>query len=255
MTGRAGEPREWVVVIGATGAIGSGIVGRMLHRGLGVVAVARNRAMLTDLAAGSETVVVCEADIASDDSIEIIHAAVPGPCRAAVNAAAAPLGGHVDDVTPEAVLAAIDVKVNGTLRLVRAVDPTLGVDSRIIVLGGNLGYDPIPDAATAGIGNAALANLIRQLSRSLGGRGVTCHVVAPGPVRTERLEALLTDAARARGVGSEDVIAELEDRSPLGRLVTVDEVTWAVDMLLAPEARGLAGGTLLVDVGQRTAIP
>ena len=173
----------------------------------------------------------------------------------AVNAAAAPMGGPVLEVDSDAMLAAVDVKVNGTLRLVHAVDKRLVEDSRIVVLGGNLGYDPIPEAATAGVGNAALANLIRQLSRVLGPRGVTCHVVAPGPVWTERLQALLKDAARARDVAESVVVDEFRARSPIGRLVTVDEVVWAVDLLLAPEARSLAGGTLLLDGGQRTSVP
>ncbi|MCZ6505583.1 MAG: SDR family oxidoreductase, partial [Actinobacteria bacterium] len=113
----------------------------------------------------------------------------------------------------------------------------------------------IPEAATAGVGNAALANLVRQLSRSLGSRKVTAHVVAPGPVWTERLRVLLADAASARGVSEELVLAEFEDRSPIGHLVTIDEVGWAVEMLLAPEARSMTGGTLLLDSGQRSAIP
>ena len=249
------EGLEWAVVAGATGAIGSNIVERMVGRGLAVLAVARSATGLESLAAKHELVRPCIADIASDNSIELMRKALPGVCRAVINAAAAPLGGHVSDVTPEAVLAAVDVKVNGTLRLVRAVDPSLVVDSRVIVLGGNLAFDPIPEAATAGVGNAALANLVKQLSRSLGTKGVTVHMVAPGPVWTERLQALLADAASARGVSEDVVLAEFENRSPIGHLVTVDEVGWAVETLLAPEARSLAGGTLLLDSGQRTAFP
>jgi NAD(P)-dependent dehydrogenase (short-subunit alcohol dehydrogenase family) len=246
---------EWVVVAGASGAIGARIVERMVSRGLGVVAVARSTPGLELLTTAHDLVRPCVADITSDSSIKLIREALPGVCRAVINAAAAPLGGHVDDVTPEAVLAAVDVKVNGTLRLVRAVDSALIVDSRVIVLGGNLAYDPIPEAATAGLGNAALANLVKQLSRSLGKRGVTTHMVAPGPVWTDRLRALLADAASARGVSEDVVLAEFEDRSPIGHLVTIDEVVWAVETLLAPEARSLAGGTLLLDSGQRTAFP
>jgi NAD(P)-dependent dehydrogenase (short-subunit alcohol dehydrogenase family) len=159
------------------------------------------------------------------------------------------------DVTPDALREAFEVKVNGTLRLVRAVEQDLGPDSRVVVLGGNLAYDPIPEAATAGVANAALANLMRQLSRALGPTGATCHVVAPGPVWTERLQMLLRDAAASRGVPVAEVVEEFRSRSPVGHLVEIDEVAWAVEMLLAPQARALAGGTLLLDAGQRTAIP
>ncbi len=247
--------KEWAVVVGAGGAIGARIVERLAARGLGVVAVGRTRSTLVELGAGLDDFEACVADITEDDSATLIRDAVPGPCRVAINAAAAPLGGHVDEVTPEAVLAAVDVKVNGTLRMVRAVDSKLIIDSRIIVLGGNLGYDPIPEAATAGVGNAALANLIRQLSAALGERQITCHVVAPGPVWTERLQSLLADAAAVRGVAEAAVLDDFRARSPIGHIVTVDEVVWAVMTLLDPEARALAGGTLLLDAGQRTAIP
>ncbi len=246
---------EWAVVVGASGAIGSRIVERLADRGLGVLAVGRTRRALEAVGAGLDHFEVCVTDIADDDSVPLIRDALPGPCRAAINAAAAPMGGHVDEVTAEAVLAAVDVKVNGTLRLVRAVDDHLGEDSRIIVLGGNLGYDPIAEAATAGVGNAALSNLMRQLSRSLGDRGVTCHVVAPGPVWTDRLQILLADAAAARGISEAEVMEEFRARSPIGHVVTIDEVVWAVMMLLDPEARAMTGGTLLLDAGQRTAIP
>ncbi len=246
---------EWAVVVGAAGAIGGRIVERFSDRGLGVVLVGRSAEPLHAMAERGGSLVVCPADVRDDACVEAIRAAVPGPVRIAVNAAAAPLGGPVLEVEADAMLAAVDVKVNGTLRLVRGVTEHLVADSRIVVLGGNLGYDPIPEAATAGVGNAALANLARQLSRALGPRGVTCHVVAPGPVWTERLQALLSEAARSRGVPESVVVKEFRDRSPIRHLVTIDEVVWAVDLLLAPEARALAGGTLLLDGGQRTAIP
>ena len=246
---------EFAVVAGATGAIGANIVERLVGRGLGVVAVARTATGLETLSTTHDRILPCVADITSDESVRLIQQTLPGVCRAVINAAAAPLGGDVSEVSPQAVLAAVDVKVNGTLRLVRSVDSSLVVDSRVIVLGGNLAYDPIPEAATAGVGNAALANLVKQLSRSLGNRGVTTHMVAPGPVWTERLRNLLADAASARGVSEELVLSEFEERSPIRHLVTIDEVGWAVEVLLAPEARSLAGGTLLLDSGQRTAFP
>jgi NAD(P)-dependent dehydrogenase (short-subunit alcohol dehydrogenase family) len=249
------QREEWAVVVGAGGAIGAGVVRSLADRGLGILAVGRTSATLAEVGEGLDRFETCVADITTDASISLIRDALAGPCRAAVNAAAAPMGGHVGEVEPDALLAAVDVKVNGTLRMVRAVDDRLVNDSRIIVLGGNLGYDPIPEAATAGVGNAALANLIRQLSRSLGPRGVTCHVIAPGPVWTDRLRILLTEAATARGISEAAVMDEFKARSPIDRVVTIGEVVWAVTMLLDPEARALTGGTLLLDAGQRTAIP
>ncbi len=246
---------EWAIVAGATGAVGSAIVARLAGDGLGVVAVARTRDALEALAEQHPNVVACDADITSAEGQRLIQQAIPGVVRMVVNSAAAPMGGPITEVTPPAIQAAIDIKVLGTLHLVRAADEYLTTDSRIVAIGGNLGYDPIPEAATAGIGNAALANAIRQLSRAVGSRGVTCHIVAPGPIWTDRLRDLMRDAARSRGIPESQVMAEFRERSPISHLVTVDEVVWAVVLLLDPEARALAGGTLLLDAGQRTSIP
>ena len=70
--------------------------------------------------------------------------------------------------------------------------------------------------------------------------------------------AILTAGASSVALpvaAQEEVIEEFRGRSPIGHLVTVDEVVWAVELLLAPQARAMAGGTLLLDAGQRTAIP
>ncbi|MDX1690691.1 MAG: SDR family oxidoreductase [Acidimicrobiia bacterium] len=243
---------EWAVVAGASGALGRGIVARLSERGLGIVAVGRTEASLAEVAASVADARVCVADITTDEGQEAVAAAVPGPVRMVVNSAAAPMGGGILEVPPETLVRAVDVKVNGTLRLVRATHDALTEDARIVAIGGNLGYDPIPEAATAGVGNAALANAMRQLSRALGSRGVTVNVVAPGPVWTERLRTLLRDAAAERGVDEQVVVEEFEDRSPIGHLTTIDEVAWAVALLADPEARAIAGNTLILDAGQRT---
>lgn len=246
---------EWAVVAGAAGTIGRAICERLLGRGLGVVAVGRTASALEELAAGRRSVVACPADITTDQGGDAVRGAVPGPVRMVVNSAAAPMGGGILDVSPQALLAAVDIKVNGTLRLTRVVLDRFVDWGRVVAIGGNLGYDPIPEAATAGVGNAALANAMRQLSRALGPRNITVNVVAPGPVWTERLQTLIQQAAAERGVAEQTVIDEFGAASPIGHLTTVDEVAWAVALLADPEARAIAGNTLILDAGQRTSIP
>jgi NAD(P)-dependent dehydrogenase (short-subunit alcohol dehydrogenase family) len=246
---------RWSVVAGASGALGRAIVERLVDRGVGVVAVGRTEGPLLELSGGRPEVIPCVADITNDAGAGAIAGAIPGPVGMVVNSAAAPMGGGILDVAPEVLSAAVDVKVNGTLRLVRAAMAQMSVDSRVVAIGGNLGYDPIPEAATAGVGNAALANAMRQLGQALGPAGITVHVVAPGPVWTERLQRLLADAAAERGVPEGVIVDEFRSRSPIGHLTTIDEVAWAVALLLDPEARAIAGGTMILDAGQRTSIP
>lgn len=242
-----------VVVAGATGALGRGIVDRLLSEGHEVLALARSEPSLASLAAstGVRTLVHDVRDHAA------LVAGAVGDARlgALVHVAGPPIVGGILEVTPDDVLAAIDVKVNGLLRLVRALDGALTTGSRVIAVGGNLGFDPVASAATPGIGNAAQANAVRQLNRALAPRGVTCYTVAPGPVATERLARLIADEAAASAISIAEVERAMVAASPLGRLTTIGEVAWAVVRLLDPEAGALAGSTLLLDTGRRTALP
>jgi NAD(P)-dependent dehydrogenase (short-subunit alcohol dehydrogenase family) len=238
------RPEEVAVVVGASGALGSAIAERLRAEGLTVVGVARSAAHPH-----------CGADIGADDAIPAIAAVVGDrPVRMVVQAAGLPAAGPLATIEPDALGRAVALKCGGLLRLVRAVDPNLRPGARIVALGGHYGIEPAPYACAAGVTNAALANLVRQLAIAYGPRGVTAHLVAPGPADTPRLRALLQQAAATRGVPVDEVLAERAAESPLGRLVTPAEVAWAVATLLAPEAGALDGSALSLDVGARRGI-
>ncbi|MGD9528830.1 SDR family NAD(P)-dependent oxidoreductase [Pseudonocardia sp.] len=246
--GRAGGAGDAgiAVVVGATGALGGPIAARLQKAGLTVVAVAR-----TPPSAGF---VPCAGDIASDEVVDAIRATLAdldGPVRMVVQAAGLPAAGPVEEIVPDALGAAVALKVGGLLRLVRAVDDRLVAGSRIVALGGHYGIEPAPYAPAAGVTNAGLANLVRQLAHVYGPRGVTVHLVAPGPADTPRLRGLLARAAAARGVDVATVLAERAAESPLRRFVTPEQVAWAVALLLDPEADALHGSTLGLDMGAR----
>ncbi|MHA6793664.1 SDR family NAD(P)-dependent oxidoreductase [Pseudonocardia bannensis] len=252
MTGSA-NGSGLAVVVGATGALGSAIVTRLRAAGLGVVAVARK-----DPALCGAGITGCAADIGSDDAVTAIAAAVDraggGPVRMVVQAAGLPAAGPVESIEPDALGRAVALKAGGLLRLIRAVDDRLVAGSRIVALGGHYGSEPAPYACAAGVTNAGLANLVRQLAVAYGPRGITAHLVAPGPADTPRLRALSEQAAARRGIPVDQVLAERAAESPLGRLVTPAEVAWAVTLLLDPQAGALHGSTLALDVGARRGI-
>jgi NAD(P)-dependent dehydrogenase (short-subunit alcohol dehydrogenase family) len=242
------------VVIGATGALGRAITLRLLADDLEVIAVARSASDLDDLAKAAHPVSVVSADIGSDASIDAIRDAVGGPVRIVVMAAGLPATGGLGEVPTGAIGAAVNQKVDGLLRAIRAVDSHLSSGSRIVALGGFWGTEPSPDAPAASVTNIALTNLIRQLARHLGPRGITAHLISPGPVETPRLLGIADRVASQRGVPADQVMDEFRSASPLGRLATPAQVAWSVSLLLAAEADALTGTTLALDSGQRHAI-
>lgn len=247
---------EVAVVVGATGAMGRVIAQRLAAKGLKVVAVARTAASVASLVAETQGLVACVGDIANDASIDAIRAAVAdGPVRAIVHGPGVATAGGVLNAPTAAVVDAVNIKVGGLMRLVRAVDAQLMRGSRLIAIGGHYGFEPTAYAATAGVCNAALANLIRQYSWAYGPRGITAHLIAPGPADTDRLRRVAEARGLRDGIGADQVLEEMRRESAIGAFTTVEQIAWAVETLLAPEADALAGGTLFMDAGRRRGLP
>jgi NAD(P)-dependent dehydrogenase (short-subunit alcohol dehydrogenase family) len=250
--------KEIVVIVGATGSIGRIICQRLVARGLQVVAVARSAEKLTELAKRMPGVRACEADIADDRAVGVIGTAVQAldaPVRMVIQGAGVATAGGVIAVPTAALVDAVNIKVCGLLRLVRAVDKHLVRGSRLVAIGGHYGMEPSAYAATAGVANAALANLVRQVSWAYGTRGITAHLVAPGPADTERLRRVATDRGAREGVGVDAVLDQMRSESAISAFTTPEQIAWAMDLLLAPEADALAGGTLFMDAGRRKGLP
>ncbi len=239
------------VVVGATGEVGAAITARLRSAGVPVVAVARDRDRLDRLTAGDDGITACQADIGDASSGETIAAAVSGPVRMVVQTAAVPPAGPLATIDPDALGRSVSLKLGGLLRLIRAVEHRFVPGTRIVAIGGLFGTEPTPQTCGAGVTNAALTNLIRQLSDAYGPKGVTVHMIAPGALDTDRLRRFAAESARTRGVSVETVLDEYRSQASLGRLTTPDQIGWAVSVLLSPEADALHGATLALDGGAR----
>lgn len=251
----AGKPRELAIVIGASGAMGQVIAGQLADAGYQVLAVARDLRALERLAAGHANVRPVAADIANDVAIDTLRAAIDGPVRAVIHGPGVPTAGGVLTAPTSALTEAVNIKVGGMVRAVRAADHHLMEGSRLIAIGGHYGFEPSAYAATAGVANAALANLVRQLSWAYGPRQITAHLIAPGPADTERLRRVATERAARDGTTLDDVLETMRGESAIGAFTTPEQIAWAVQMLLSPNADALAGSTLFMDAGRRRGIP
>lgn len=238
------------VVVGATGSLGSVVSRRLAARGLAVVAVGRDTDRLRDLAADVDGVEPCQADIATDASMGAIRGAVgERTVRMALMCAGLPVRGSVVSIEPSLLAIGTEVKVGGTVRLFQAVRGRLAPGSRFAAVAGTLGLEPGASEAGPGAVNAALVNLMKQISHNTDEQGFTVHTLAPGPMDTPRLRNIAQAIADERGVSFDEAWAEYEGRTSLGRLPTIDEVAWAVELLLDPEADIMHGSVLHLDAG------
>ena len=204
---------------------------------------------LAALASASDRIVPCVADIADNASVDRIGGAIDGPVRLAVFAAGLPVRGSVATIDPDLLAVGADIKIGGVVRLFHAVRDHLTAGSRFAAFAGTLGLEPGAGEAGPGAVNAGLFNVMKQLALTCGASGATVHTLAPGPMDTPRLRRIATTVAEERGVPFDDVWREYGARTSLGRLPTVDEVVWAVELLLAPQADILHGTVLHLDAG------
>lgn len=257
MAQRGTDFDEHCVVVGASGALGQAIVGRLVARGKHVVAVARTEAPLAALVErhGARAVAAVAADFTADDAIDTLRARLDRPVAMVVHAPGVPVAGGIRAAPTAALVEACNVKVGGFVRLVRAVEPRLRRHSRLVAIGGHYGFEPTAYAATAGVANAALANVVRQTSWAYGPQGITAHLVAPGPADTERLHRVATARAADNGSSLDAELAAMRGESAIGALTTPEQVAWGVALLLDPEADAMAGAALMLDAGRRRGLP
>ena len=246
---------ETVIIVGATGAFGHAIARRLICEGFSVLAVARSAVALSELAESLPGLYPCAADVTSDSAIEAIRNELTGPVRAVVHGPGVGVAGGIVNADINVLMEAVNIKVGGLLRVVRAAEARMARGSRIIAIGGHYGLEPTAYAASAGIANAALFNVVRQLSLGYGPQGITAHTIAPGPAETERLRAVATARAERDGISMEEVLDHMRSESSIGAFTTPEQVAWGVSMLLAEEANAMTGSTLMLDSGRRRGLP
>jgi NAD(P)-dependent dehydrogenase (short-subunit alcohol dehydrogenase family) len=249
------EREACAILVGATGAFGTAITQRLLDAGLGVIAVARSADSLRALTEQHPGIRACVADIGNDSAIAAIAAAIDKPVRMVVHGPGVAVVGGILTAPTESMVDAVNIKVGGLLRLVRAADAHLAAGSRIVAIGGHYGLEPTAYAAAAGVANAAILNVVRQLSMAYGPRGITAHTIVPGPADTERLRRVAATRAKQRQCSTDEVLDEMRAESSLGILSTPEQIAWAVTLLLAPEADAMTGSSLMLDAGRRRGLP
>ena len=89
--------------------------------------------------------------------------------------------------------------------------------------------------------------LVRTLATELGPYGVRVNAVCPGSVAGPRMDEVIRQQARVRGVPEEQVRAEITSGSPLGQMVAAEEVAAACVYLAS--AAAITGEDLNVTAG------
>jgi len=110
----------------------------------------------------------------------------------------------------------------------------------IINIASSSAYNGPPLGVHYAASKAGIVGMTRAIAMALAPHHVRANVIAPG----------LTDTAQPRDGGSEEEIAELAARLPLGRIIEPGEIADAAVFLASPESRQMTGQTMHVNGGQ-----
>src|SRR2546430_3611083 len=157
-------------------------------------------------------------------------------------AAAEDLEGRFTDTPRDRFWLAVDVSAYSLVACARAAEPLMekaggGSIVTMTYLGGERA---VPHYNVMGVAKATLDACVRYLAWDLGEKNIRANAGSAGPVRT------LAARSIAGFTTMEDIV---EERSPLRRHITADDVGAAAAYLLGDGAANVTGTTLYVDSG------
>jgi enoyl-[acyl-carrier protein] reductase I len=151
------------------------------------------------------------------------------------------LKGRFVDTARQGFQVALDVSAYSLIALARCAEPLLAPQRGALVTMTYFGAEKvIPNYNVMGVAKAALETCVRYLAADLGPAGVRVNAISAGPLRT------LSAAGIA---GFRTMLHHYEERAPLRRNVTADEVAAAALYLCSDAASGVTGEILHVDAG------
>jgi enoyl-[acyl-carrier protein] reductase I len=150
-------------------------------------------------------------------------------------------GSYADAVTREGFAIAHDISAYSFAALAKAGRPMMqGRNGALITMSYLGAVRTVPNYNVMGVAKASLEANVRYLADSLGPEGTRVNAVSAGPIRT----------LAASGIsGFRGMLAEAEQKTPLRRNVTIDEVGNAAAFLCSDLASGITGDILYVDSG------
>ena len=187
-------------------------------------------------------------DLSSDDSIEslrefiteqyqkidlIVHSAAFAP-RELLS------GDYLENITREGFNVAHDVSSYSFAALAKSFKDTVNQNGALLTLSYLGSERVVQNYNVMGLAKASLESNVRYMASSLGTKNIRVNAISAGPIKT----------LAASGIaGFSEILKHVEEKAPLKRNITQEEVANAALFLLSEHSSGITGQTIYVDCG------
>lgn len=237
-----------ILITGGTRGIGRAISLRFARAGATVIAnYVRDQKAADELKATADkeglVIDLCRADLTTAQGLEKVQKSVHDtsePLSGLVHCAASGVHRPIADLTTRHFDWTFSLNVRACFDLVTALINQFSERSSIVVVSSMGSVRALPYYSVVGSSKAALEALARHAAVELAPRGIRVNILLPGTVETDAWKVL---------PDSGDRLSAAIRRTPIGRLVTPEEVASAAQFLCSEAAAGIVGQTLIVDGG------
>ena len=236
------------LVTGGTRGIGQAISLRFARSGATVIAnYLRNEKSAEHLKAIAAeeglAIKLCRADLTNKEGLEKLDLSIQEHCpqlSGFVHCAATGVHRPIEELTERHFDWTFDLNVGVFFKLIKLLLGRFSKGSSVVAVSSWGALRAMPSYSLVGSSKGALEALARHLAVELAPRGIRVNILTAGAVLTDVWKALPNSEAR---------IAETIRRTPAGRLVTAEEVSFAAQFLCSDAAAGIIGHTLVIDGG------
>lgn len=151
------------------------------------------------------------------------------------------LKGTILSTTRSGFANALDISAYSLIALLKAAQPLMtGHDANALAMTYYGAEKVFPNYNVMGVAKAALEASVRYLAAGMGADGVRVNAISAGPIKT----------LAAAGVGGfNQILSTVEERAPLHRNITQEEVAKSALYLCSDLASGVTGEIHYVDAG------
>jgi NAD(P)-dependent dehydrogenase (short-subunit alcohol dehydrogenase family) len=240
-----------VVTAGASG-IGAVIAAAFLEAGAKVLICDIDSAALARFAAGHAGVLTTPDDVSDPAAVE----ALMGEARRGLggldvlvnNAGIAGPTGKVDEIAPEDWDRCLAVDITGQFNCTRLAVPLLrkSKNPSIVNLSSAAGRLGFPLRTPYSASKWAVVGFSKSLAAELGPEGIRVNAIQPGIVAGSRIDRVMENKARTRGISPEAMLKEALSVVSMRTTVTPQQIADAIVFLCSERGRTISGQAISV---------